>query len=265
MSTSHNAFLPPDLRELIEADRHAADPSEDVRQDVARRVDRALGLGGAMLIPAPSAISKWDVAPQAGSAIAPAAAGIAAWKIAVGIAVVALAGGGGLSLAGRHTSSPPIHVQTTTSLELATAPKTAPESSPVRALPPGSSGDIAQSSVSLDLDALPETTASSKVQSPERARPVRTSDRLADERRLLDRARSSLVRRDAAEALSALRSHEKAFPRGQLVEEREGMRVQALVLAHDFGSARTAGERFRKAYARSVFLPVVDRALESAR
>ena len=58
MSTSHNAFLPPDLRKLIEADRQAADPSEAVRQDVARRVDRALGLGGAMLIPLPGIASQ---------------------------------------------------------------------------------------------------------------------------------------------------------------------------------------------------------------
>jgi hypothetical protein len=263
MSTSHNAFLPPDLRELIEADRHAADPSEAVRQDVARRVDRALGLGGAMLLPAPAAMSKWDVAPQAGPAIAPAAAGIAAWKIAVGVAVVALAGGGGLTLAARQADPPALHNQPTMSIGVAKAPT--PEPSPLRVFPAGSVGDAIGSSVSLDLDAPPESTASSKAQSPDRAHPARASDRLADERRLLDRARSSLVRRDAAEALSALRSHEKAFARGQLVEEREGMRVQALVLAHDFGSARTAGERFRKTYARSVFLPVVDRALESAR
>ena len=82
---------------------------------------------------------------------------------------------------------------------------------------------------------------------------------------MLDRARSALVRHDAADALSAIRSHEKSFARGQLVEERESMRVLALVLAHDFGSARAAAERFHKVYARSMFLPVVDRALESAR
>ncbi len=140
-----------------------------------------------------------------------------------------------------------------------------PASPPLRAFPAGSVADVTAPSVSLDLDAPFEAPVSSKVQSPERGRPVRATDRLADERKLLDHARSALVRRDATEALSALRSHERAFPRGQLVEEREGMRVQALVLAHDFGSARTAGERFRKVYARSVFLPVVDRALESTR
>jgi hypothetical protein len=254
MSTSHNAFLPPDLRELIEADRQAVDPSADVRQDVARGVDRALGLGGAMLVSAPSTTSR--VVPQGGPAMAPAAAGIAAWKIAVGVVVVALAGGGGFTLASRQAGVAAIHEQAPMSLRAAPAPKATAE------LPVA---DVAASSLSLDLDVPLEAVASSRAQSPERARPVRATDRLADERKLLDRARSALVRRDAAEALSALRSHDKAFPRGQLVEEREGMRVQALVLGHDFGSARAAGERFRKVYARSVFLPVVDRALESAR
>ena len=123
MSTSHNAFLLPDLRKLIEADRQAADPSEAVRQDVARRVDRALGLGGAMLIPSAGiAASKWSSA----AAVAPAAAGIAAWKIAVGVAVVALAGGGGFTLASRQASAPAIHDQSTMDVGGRGAPQVAP-------------------------------------------------------------------------------------------------------------------------------------------
>ncbi len=255
MSTSHNAFLPPDLRELIEADRQVADPSEAVRQDVARRVDRALGLGGAMLVMSPRSAGKW--VPQAGPAMAPAAVGIAAWKIAVGVAVVTLAAGGGLTLGLRQPGAPALGDQQAMSLGTAPAARSA-VGAPI--------ADLAVPSVSLDLDAPLEATAAfSKAPSVERARPARATDRLADERKLLDRARAALVRRDASEALSALRSHEKSFPRGQLVEERDGMRVQALVLAHDFGSARAAGERFRKVYTRSMFLPVVDRALESAR
>jgi hypothetical protein len=258
MSTSHNAFLPPDLRELIDADRSTGDPPEAVRLDVARRVDRVLGLGGAMLLPVPSTVGKWDVTLQVSLSVAPAgaAAGVAAWKIAVGIAVVALAGGGGFTLAKRQAAAPALHDQATAAALTSTAPiSTAPTSPSNTAMP----------SVSLDLDAPIEAAAASRAQSSERAHPARAIDRLAEERKLLDRARSALVRRDAAEALSALRAHEKSYSRGQLVEEREGMRVQALVLAHDFGSARAAGERFRKVYSHSVFLPVVDRALESAR
>jgi hypothetical protein len=261
MSTSHNAFLPPDLRALIEGDRNSPEPAEDVRRDVARRVDRALGLGGAMLIPVPSsALGKLSVPPQAGSVALPAAAGVAAWKIAVGVAVVALAGAGGFTIAARRAPVPAM--QQPAAMAIGVAPQVKATAQPV-------TSNNAAPSLSLDLDAdseqaLPAAPAS-KVSSSEHARPARPTDRLAEERKLLDRARSALVRRDAGDALAAIRAHEKAFGRGQLAEEREGMRVQALVVAHDFGSARAAGDRFRKAFPHSVFLPVVDRALEIAR
>jgi outer membrane protein assembly factor BamD (BamD/ComL family) len=88
-------------------------------------------------------------------------------------------------------------------------------------------------------------------------------DTLAAERIVLDGAHSALVRHDASGALVALRSHERAFPRGQLLEERESMRVQALSLAHDSVAAQAAGERFRRHFPRSMFLPAVDQALEA--
>ena len=84
---------------------------EAVRQDVARRVDRALGLGGAMLIPSPGiAASKWSSA--AGPAVARLWPGLPR-EIAIGVAVVALAGGGGFTLAARQASAPAIHDQST--------------------------------------------------------------------------------------------------------------------------------------------------------
>ena len=89
-------------------------------------------------------------------------------------------------------------------------------------------------------------------------------DTLAAERMVLDGARAALVHRDAPGALAALRSHEQAFPRGQLLEERESMRVQALSLAHDYAAARAVGEKFRRHFPRSMFLPAVEQALEAA-
>jgi hypothetical protein len=96
------------------------------------------------------------------------------------------------------------------------------------------------------------------------ARASSSIDSLAAERTILDDARAALVRHDAAGALSALRSHDRAFPRGQLLEERESMRVQALALAHDFAALRAAGEGFRRHFPRSMFLPAVEQALEAA-
>jgi hypothetical protein len=96
------------------------------------------------------------------------------------------------------------------------------------------------------------------------AQPPAALDTLAAERIVLDGARASLVHHDAAGALAALRAHEQSFPRGQLLEERESMRVQALALAHDFNAARTTGDKFRRRFPHSMFLPAVERALDAA-
>jgi hypothetical protein len=90
-------------------------------------------------------------------------------------------------------------------------------------------------------------------------------DTLAAERTVLDRARSALLRRDGAAALTALRSHQRSFPRGQLLEERESMRVQALALVRDADTVSAAAERFKHRFPRSMFLPAVEQAAEAAR
>jgi hypothetical protein len=89
-------------------------------------------------------------------------------------------------------------------------------------------------------------------------------DSLAAERTILDGARAALIHHDAPGALRALRSHARSFPRGQLLEERESMRVQALALAYDDDGARAAGEKFRRHFPRSMFLPAVEQALEAS-
>jgi hypothetical protein len=100
-----------------------------------------------------------------------------------------------------------------------------------------------------------------------RARPTASSraNRLAAERALLDRARSALMRGDGETALGPLGKHARSFPRGQLVEEREGMRVKALVLAGRQTEARARASSFRRRFPHSLFLPVVEAALRSTR
>jgi hypothetical protein len=91
-----------------------------------------------------------------------------------------------------------------------------------------------------------------------------TDDRaLARERVLLEAARSALSRRDAAAALEATDTHSKEFSRGRLVEEREALAIQALVLAGRDGEARSRAARFHKRFPDGLFLPVVDAAIDS--
>jgi hypothetical protein len=81
---------------------------------------------------------------------------------------------------------------------------------------------------------------------------------LAQERALIEAARSAVARRDGASALAATERHARAFPAGQLAEERSALAVQALALAGRSGEAKERAAQFRKNYPNSVFLAVVD-------
>ena len=269
MSTSHNAFLPPDLRKLIEGDRQAADPSEAVRQDVARRVDRALGLGGAMLIPLPGiAASKWSSA--AGPSVAPAAAGIAAWKIAVGVAVVALAGGGGFTLASRQAGAPAIHDQSTMTVGGRDAPQAAPGAN---AAAEALIANSALPSVSLDLDAPASLRSRSTLRRRQSCKRNQPSAHVPRALRIvfLTSVKCSIahaVRSSGTTRPTLFRRFVRT--RSRLLVDSSSKSARACACwpsCSHTTSARRAPlpNGFTEVYARSMFLPVVDRALESAR
>jgi len=79
----------------------------------------------------------------------------------------------------------------------------------------------------------------------------------------LDEARAALVQHDAQRALDALEHHRRAFPRALLAEERDAMRVQALVAAGRYDEARARASAFRKSAHDSLFLRMVDAAIAS--
>ncbi|HXX68835.1 MAG TPA: hypothetical protein VEK07_16735 [Polyangiaceae bacterium] len=86
---------------------------------------------------------------------------------------------------------------------------------------------------------------------------------LAAERVLLDEARTALVQGEPQRALGLLGRHRARFPGGVLAEERDAMRVEALVGAHRYGEARAAALAFRAHNRHSLFLATVDSAVES--
>lgn len=86
-------------------------------------------------------------------------------------------------------------------------------------------------------------------------------DTSKEERALLDQARRALNEGDGARALALAESHAKHFPRGALAEERDVLRIQALVATGDAERARTAADAFRKKYPASPFLPAVESRL----
>jgi hypothetical protein len=82
------------------------------------------------------------------------------------------------------------------------------------------------------------------------------------ERQLLEAARTALVRRESSFALETLEKLRLEFPRGQLTEERESLRVQALQQAKRDDDAKAAARAFLEQYPHSVFGPAVEGVLE---
>jgi outer membrane protein assembly factor BamD (BamD/ComL family) len=86
---------------------------------------------------------------------------------------------------------------------------------------------------------------------------------LAAERRLLEQARTALVKGDGDGAIASLRKHARLFADGQLAEERDALLIRALVGKGEYAQARERASRFHKQHPRSLFAGVVDQAMQS--
>jgi hypothetical protein len=91
---------------------------------------------------------------------------------------------------------------------------------------------------------------------------VRTRDEaLADENALITRAQSALARGRASETLVAVHEHERDFPRGRFVEEREVLAIQALARLGRTDQASARAERFYRRFPSSMLTRVVRNAV----
>jgi TolA-binding protein len=114
----------------------------------------------------------------------------------------------------------------------------------------------------------PQATAApthASVPAPVRSASSATKGGLAEERALLEAARRAIKAGDVADAFRGLDEHARRFPGGQLGEEREALRVQALVRAGDRSEARRRAEAFRARFPDSAFNPAIDSALGADR
>jgi hypothetical protein len=114
---------------------------------------------------------------------------------------------------------------------------------------------------------LPVPAATSAAPAPRPSAEPRPSapraNGVSEERSLLDDARQRLAAGDADLALKRVAEHERRFPNGVLLEEREALAIQALVNAGRYDEARARAEAFRKRSPNSVFLPAIDTTLRS--
>ncbi len=84
------------------------------------------------------------------------------------------------------------------------------------------------------------------------------------ERRLLDVARGALERGEPAVALDATTKHQRLFPGGVLVQEREAMAIRALAMLGRFTEARARAARFRVRFPDSILWPAIESAVGPA-
>ncbi len=102
----------------------------------------------------------------------------------------------------------------------------------------------------------------------ERARPrprETRSNSHAFERQMLDAARSAITRGHPAEGLTVLERHRHEHPQGVLSEERDALRVRALLELDRIDAAEREAERFFEVYPESLFRSGLTVRLERAR
>lgn len=87
---------------------------------------------------------------------------------------------------------------------------------------------------------------------------------LAEETRLLERARTAVTENRPSDALGILREAQESFPNGVLGQERAALRVVALCDAGKLAAGRTAAAAFLRAHPRSALRSRVESACPEA-
>lgn len=247
MSENEIDDLPQDLRELLAREREGYPEDAGTKAAVLARVRLAALLHGGGTGDGGSGGGTSGGPGPSGAALSFGARGAAA----IAIGSLLLGGAGAAVVIGREPppARPPSPAASSTAI-------VAPSSSPAASAPAG------DSSPAIRVDDLPRAPAAS---SPRPLpSPVPHGDDLSLERELLDVARASLARGNPTDAIGSLRRHAERWPRGQLVEEREVIWVQALVASGLREEAERRAARFRRAYPGSALTPALDAALKAA-
>lgn len=236
------------LDALVDAERASMHPPEDAQAATWERVVGTVAMG------APPPVEPTSVA-------APTAASAAPWlKIVLGVLL-----GGAVAAIGYSVTAEPEDPAPTAAVQSDAAedpaspePPAAPAAAESPAEPPAV---MVAPAVKPPPDPPPATVqqpAKKARAAPSKGTTPPASD-LAEETRLLARARARLRAGSPNDALAPLAEHQTRFPDGQLTEDRMVLRAQALCEAGDRPSGRKAAAALRKAFPASSHLPRVDR------
>lgn len=231
----------PDIEALLDAERARPPVDEAMQARLRARVGLGVGLGvGAAAI---------TMGAAKGSAIK-------TWLSAKWFVLLTFFAGGlvGFALRGIVAPSPSVYVPVGKDVPPTLAPSasalpvsgsTVPPEAPVAA-------SVSASVKPAVVPVKPSVSASASVANP-----------AADEAKLVEMARTALVRGSAGDALAALDLHAARHPNGERAEEREALAVQALVKAGRADDAKARAERFRKSFPGSIYLGAVNASIAS--
>jgi len=264
--------LSPRARELLDAARHADDPTDEARAQVRAALFAKLGLPPGPGGSGPSAAGSEGAGATAGQGLAGAGlAGKASSAVGVKALLAVLAVGaitGVVIVRGPAPDRQPAQAPRSEPLRSGPASVARPEASdPVIA-------EVTASPVAVAPDPGYEAAASSPVQPRPRrqamaptargsvspaagdedsagevlpARPETAGD-LRSEHALLRRARTSLRKRDATDALQAVHEHARRYPDGALAQERDVLEILALCANERRDEARAKATSFAERF-----------------
>jgi hypothetical protein len=210
--------LPPHVRGLLDHEREIPPLPATARARAIARARAALVAGAhRRATPAPAPRTRW----------AAAAAVVCILGVAVGAAAYQIRAHLAPAPSDRPAAAPVEKIATPTATPLSSAPPPPPA-----VMPPAPARVLGKPALSR-------------------------ADAARAELRLLRQARAAVAREDYADALRPIAEHARLFKDGRLSEEREALRVKALVGVGRTAEARRAAAAFRARFPRSVLLPAI--------
>jgi hypothetical protein len=220
MSVDQRQPLSPSVEALLDSVRDVDSAPEELRRRVLARARATASLSA--------------LAPRA----KPSFGGLGLKLAAAFIVAATLVSAAALQFRETHKPAP-----------VAPAPSALPHEAPSVALP--EAAPIAET-VTPGPSANADESASAQ---PPPTAPAHTArERYALELKVLQPARAAVARGDFSAALSSIAEHQRRFPDGQLSEEREALRVQALSGLGRTEEATRAASAFRKRFPGSVLI-----------
>ena len=238
MNANDPGRMPPPLSAstaaLLAHERAVPSQPEMVRARVLARAREALREAPAAPLPArvaPTRVRRWLFAAAAGLTLMAGVAAAFQWM-------------------GRQATAP------------STNPVTPRAARQPTVVPPAAAPALASPKEAETTDTTPATaTVPALERAPVSSRRTALADKhdgRPDELQLLSRARQSDARGDYSEVLAMVAEHEHSHLAGRLSEEREVLRVKALVGLGRGSEARQAAAKFRHRFPNSVLLPIIE-------